>query len=87
MNNNPFENKDFINYMENILIQCNENVDILLNAMGEINKELHPEAYYTLDCALCYYTFKKINKKYFFSQEIKNLQSRVNKNIEIINNN
>ena len=80
MSISPFEDKTFIKLMDAILEQCKNKVNVLLCAIGEVNKETDPVSYYTLDCALCYYTYKNINKG--FNPEIKKLESRINKNIQ-----
>ena len=65
----PFEDKIFVRIMEAILEQSDHKRTVIASGMGLVDKEVNPVPYYTMDCALCYLTYKEI------AQKTKNLEN------------
>ena len=84
--NNPFEDEIFIKIMDGILEQSHHKTNVILCAMGLIDKEKEPISYYTFDCAMCYHTYKNMPKTEDFKQPTKKLIQRIHKNIEKMKN-
>lgn len=82
----PFDDETFVRLMENILGYAHQKKNVIINAMGEADKETDPIPYYTLDCALCYCTFKEIRYDDTLKPEQQKLITRVKRNFTIMEN-
>lgn len=82
----PFDDQTFIRLMENILDYAHQKKNVIINAMGEADKETDPIPYCTLDCALCYCTYKEIKDDDTMEPEKQKLITRVKKNFTIMEN-
>ena len=85
----PFQDKVFVRIMEGILKQTDNNRNVLLSGMGLVVKEDNPIPYYTMDCALCYLTYKEISQKIKNSDTARNLmrlETRAKRNMLIMKN-
>ena len=81
----PFENETVVNMMEKISEMNENNMVTVVNKMGEIDKERNAVLYYTYDCVLSYITWKKIKDDPELVFCVKELQERVNRNLDIMN--
>ena len=80
--NNPFEDDIFIKIMDGILEQSHNKLNVILCAMEMIDKKKDPITYYTLDCALCYHTYKNMPKTKTVEHSVKKLIKRIHQNID-----
>lgn len=83
----PFQDTIFVRIMEGILMQCKYKRNVLLNAMGSIDKKVDTVPYYTMDCALCYLTYKDIQAQEYTlknTQMLQRLENRAKKNMLIM---
>tara|TARA_A200000113_G_scaffold132547_1_gene119245 strand:+ start:17365 stop:17679 length:315 start_codon:yes stop_codon:yes gene_type:complete len=83
----PFQDTIFLRIMEGILTQSKYKRNVLLSAMGSIDKEVDTVPYYTMDCALCYLTYKEIQAQESTldnKQILHRLENRAKKNMLIM---
>ena len=82
----PFDDSSFVNGMEEILKNARNDKNAILIGMETFDKKIHPVKYHTLDCALCYLTYKAIKDDPELTNAVKNLVTRVVENLYIMKN-
>jgi hypothetical protein len=83
--NRPFQDKIFIDLMESILKTSKYKRNVICNALAEAKTDANMVPYYTLDCALCYLTYKEIKERDKPNTRImEKLEERVIENLEKI---